>query len=153
MHWTHTQTLLALWNVRTVRCLGMPGTFRRHCSVSCVDSDEKTRSPRWKIPLENPWKCPFRDSKFQNVPRLSRTWAFGASYKTAYYSLPACYLKAFWQPWLILSLKCLGRSPTTIKRSSKTRYQVTERMVKSANTYQGKILENIYEMTQTSLWK
>jgi len=51
----------------------------------------------------NPWKYHLRDSKFQNVPWLSRTWACGASSKTAYYSLPACYLKTFWQPWYIHS--------------------------------------------------
>ena len=33
------------------------------------------------------------------MPRPSRTFAFGASPKAAYYSLSACYLKTFWQPW------------------------------------------------------
>ena len=51
-----------------------PGTFRqsfrRHCSQSCAYSDETTWHPRWwRIPLENPWKCHFGDSKFQNVAR------------------------------------------------------------------------------------
>ena len=59
-----------LWNVRTVRCRGTPGTFRRHCSQSCMYSDETTWRPRWKILLENPRKWHFRDSlKLQNVPR------------------------------------------------------------------------------------
>ena len=31
-------------------------------------SEETTWCLRWKIPLENPWKLHFRDSKFQNVP-------------------------------------------------------------------------------------
>ena len=32
------------------------------------------------------------------MPRPSRTCAFGASSKAAYYSLLTCYLKTFWQP-------------------------------------------------------
>ena len=36
---------------------------------SCQYSDQITWPPRWKIPLVNSWKCNFRDSKFQNVPR------------------------------------------------------------------------------------
>ena len=39
----------------------------------------------------------------QYMPRPSRTCAFGASYKAAYYSLSACYLKIFWQPCLLNS--------------------------------------------------
>ena len=58
-----------------------------------------------EIPLENPCKRHFRDSKFQNVPRClgpSRTCAFGgASSKVAYYSLSACYLEPFWQPCML----------------------------------------------------
>ena len=42
----------------------MPGIFRRHCSQSCVYSDETTWRPRW---LKTP-EMAFRDSKFQNVP-------------------------------------------------------------------------------------
>ena len=34
------------------------------------------------------------------MPLPSRTCAFGASYKAAYYSLSACYLNTFWQPCL-----------------------------------------------------
>ena len=42
----------------------------QYCSQSCAYSDETTWHPRWwRIPLENPWKCHFRDSKFQNVAR------------------------------------------------------------------------------------
>ena len=47
----------------------MPGTFWRHCSQSRLYSDETTWRPRWKIALENTWKCHFRESKFENVPR------------------------------------------------------------------------------------
>ena len=36
------------------------------------------------------------------MPRPSRTCAFGASYKAAYYSLSACYLKTFWQLWHVI---------------------------------------------------
>ena len=39
-------------------------------SQSCVYSDETTWRLRWKIPLENPWRRHFRDSKFQNVPTI-----------------------------------------------------------------------------------
>ena len=70
-----------------MRCLGTPGTFRRHCSQSCVYSDETTWCPRWKIPLENPWKRHFRDSKFHSVPRClgaqELACAFCASFKAA----------------------------------------------------------------------
>ena len=52
-----------------MRRRGTPGTFRRHCFQSCVYSDETTWRPRWKIPIEHPWRRDFRDSKFQNVPR------------------------------------------------------------------------------------
>ena len=38
-------------------------------SQSFVFSDETTWRLQWKIPLENPWKWHFQDSKFQNVPR------------------------------------------------------------------------------------
>ena len=54
-----------------MQCCGMPGTFRRHCSQSCVYSDKTTWHPRWKVLIENPWKCHFRDSKFQNAPSTS----------------------------------------------------------------------------------
>ena len=52
-----------------MRRRGTPGTFRRHCFQSCVYSDETTWRPRWKIPIEHPWRRDFRDSKFHNVPR------------------------------------------------------------------------------------
>ena len=35
------------------------------------------------------------------MPQPSRTCAFGASSKAAYYSLPASYLKTFWQLCMI----------------------------------------------------
>ena len=42
-------------------CRGMPGIFRRHCSQSCVYSDETTWRPLWfKTP-----EMTLRDSKFQ----------------------------------------------------------------------------------------
>ena len=61
---------LDLWNVWTMRCCGTHGTFWQHCSQSCMYSYETTWHLWWKIPLENPWKRDFRDSKFQNVPRF-----------------------------------------------------------------------------------
>ena len=87
---------------RTVRRHGTPGTFRQHCSQSCVYSDETTWCPRWKIPLRNPWKHHFQDSNFQNVLRClspQKTCASGVSSKAAYYSLSASYLKTFREPW------------------------------------------------------
>ena len=36
-------------------------------SQSCVYSDRTACCPRWKIPIENPWKCNFQDSKFQKL--------------------------------------------------------------------------------------
>ena len=42
--------------------------------VLCEYSDLTTLHPQWKIPLENPWKCYFRDFKFQNVPRGLSLW-------------------------------------------------------------------------------
>ena len=47
----------------------MSWTFRQHCSQSSMYSGKTTWRLWWKIPLENPWKRHFRDSKFQNVPR------------------------------------------------------------------------------------
>ena len=49
-------------------------------SLACIAT--KQWHPRWKIPLENPWKHDFRNSKFQNVPRclsskeLPLVWPF-----------------------------------------------------------------------------
>ena len=60
-------TGLDLWNVYTVWCREMCATFWLHCSQCCEYSDLTTWHPRWKIPLENPCKCHFRDSKFQNT--------------------------------------------------------------------------------------
>lgn len=57
-----------MWNVQTMWCCGIPGTFQQHCSQSCLYSDETTWRLWCKIPLEDPWKCHFHDSKFYNVP-------------------------------------------------------------------------------------
>ena len=43
------------------------------------------------------------------MPRPSKTCAFGASSKAAYYSLSACYWKTFWQPW-VLKFNCCSLS-------------------------------------------
>ena len=43
-----------MWKVQTVRCHGMPGTFRWYCSQSCMYSDETAWRPCWKISLETP---------------------------------------------------------------------------------------------------
>ena len=48
----------------------MPGTFQRHCSQSCMYSDERTWRLQLKMCLEKPWKWHFRDSKFQNFKNL-----------------------------------------------------------------------------------
>ena len=42
------------------------------------------------------------------MPRPSKTSAFGASSKAAYYSLSACYLKTFWQPCIKILCKLGG---------------------------------------------
>ena len=88
-------------NVRAVWCSGTPGTFRWHCSQSCVYSDKTTWRPRWKIPLETPWKWHFRDSKFQNVP-----WCLGPQKLVPLVQVPKpptihyqlAYLKTFDSP-------------------------------------------------------
>ena len=77
-------------------------SFRRHCSQSCAYSDETTWHPRWwRIPLENPRKCHFRDSKFQNVakchgPQELVPWCEFQSRLLS--QLSACYLKLFDSP-------------------------------------------------------
>ena len=38
------------------------------------------------------------------MPRPSRTCAFSASSKAAYYSLSAYYLKTFWQPYIPINI-------------------------------------------------
>ena len=38
------------------------------------------------------------------MPRPSKTCAFGASSKAAYYSLSACYWRTFWQPCLVRNI-------------------------------------------------
>ena len=86
-------------------CLGTPGTFWRHCSQSCVYSDETTWHPRWKMPLENPWKCHFCDSKFQNIPSFLDPQELVPLVRVPkppaiHYQPSQCYLKTFWQPWL-----------------------------------------------------
>ena len=56
----------------------------------------------WKIPIENPWRHISETLNFKmslhKMPRHSRTCAFSASSKAAYYSLSACYLKPFDSP-------------------------------------------------------
>ena len=65
-HWTIIYSnRFILWNVRTMWCHGMPGTFWWICSQSRVYSDETTWCPWWKIPPENPWKCHFQDLIFK----------------------------------------------------------------------------------------
>ena len=44
------------------------------------------------------------------MPRPSKTCAFGASTKDAYYSLSACYWKTFWQPWKLVLKVALKKS-------------------------------------------
>ena len=49
-------------------------------------------------------------SKCSQMPWSSRTCAFSASTKATYYSLWACCLKTFWQPWMsFLSLLFNGK--------------------------------------------
>ena len=62
------------------------------------------RHPHWKIPLKKTWKCDFRDSKFQNVPRCLGPPELVPLVRdpkppTIHLRL-ACYLKYFWQPWI-----------------------------------------------------
>ena len=75
---------------------------------SCMYCNETkiTWRPQWKIPLENLWTHHFRDcySKCPQMPRPSRTCAFSASSKAAYYSLSAYYLKTFWQPYILINI-------------------------------------------------
>ena len=52
----------------------------------------------WK-PLEMPF-LRLLISKSPQMPLPWRTCVFGANSKAAYYSLSACYLKTFWQPWI-----------------------------------------------------
>ena len=82
------------------------GTFRqsfgRYCSQSCAYSDETTWHPRWwRIPLENPWKCHFRDSKFQNVARCHGPQELvpWCEFQSRLLLIIICLLlKTFWQP-------------------------------------------------------
>ena len=52
-----------------MRCRGTPETFRRHCFQSCMYSRCILTTQHGirggvHVPLENPWKWHFRDSKF-----------------------------------------------------------------------------------------
>ena len=93
---------LDLWNIWTMRCHEMPGTFWRHCSQSCVYSDEATWHLRWRNMSSNHWKWHFQDSKFQNVRRC-----FGPQELVPLVPVPKLptihhqpgHLKTFWQPW------------------------------------------------------
>ena len=54
------------------------------------------------VPLENPWKCHFRDSKFQNVatchdPQERVPWC-ESQRRLLFIIICQCYLKTFWQP-------------------------------------------------------
>ena len=55
------------------------------------------------------------------MPRPSRTCAFGASSKAAYYSLSACYLKPFWQPWKSCLIKTQLRHASRINTDQFTK--------------------------------
>ena len=74
------------------------------------------------------------------MPRPSRTCAFGASSKAAYYSLSACYLKPFWQPWKSCLIKTQLRHGSRINTD-----QFTKRTLKllggCADMLPGKILD------------
>ena len=78
----------------------MPGTFWWHCSQSCMYSDETT----WHLRSETLVKTPGNAISETLIFKMSldawpsRTCAFGASSRSAYYSLSACYVKTFWQP-------------------------------------------------------
>ena len=65
-----------------------------------IASTEENTS--WK-PLKMPYpRVPI--SKCPEMPRPSRTCAFCPSSKGAYYSLLACYLNTFWQPWVVIHI-------------------------------------------------
>ena len=94
------------WFRPVKRSNNAPGTFRqsfrRHCSQSCAYSDETTWYPRWwRIPLENPWKCHFRDSKFHNVARCHGPQELvpWCEFQSRLLFIIICLLlKTFWQP-------------------------------------------------------
>ena len=101
--WHWTLSALDLWK-RSNNALGtFRQSFGRYCSQSCAYSDETTWHPRWwRIPLENPWKCHFRDSKFQNVatchdPQERVPWC-ESQRRLLFIIICQCYLKTFWQP-------------------------------------------------------
>ena len=80
-------------------CHGTPETFHWRCFQFCVYSDKTTWLPQWKIPLENPWKCHFWDSKFQNVPRYLSPQELVPLVQVP--KLPTIHYQpaTFWQPW------------------------------------------------------
>ena len=60
--------LRLMWNIRTVRCCGTPGTFQRHCFQFCMCILTKQHGVRGgNYLLKTPFPH-FRDSRFQNVP-------------------------------------------------------------------------------------
>ena len=75
----------------------------QYCSQSCAYSDETTWHPRWwRIPLENPWKCHFRDSTFQNVARCHGPQEFvpWCEFQSRQLLIIICLLiSTFWQPF------------------------------------------------------
>ena len=81
-------------------CLGTPGTFWWHCSQSCMYSDETTWDLWSETLLENPWKCHFRDSNFQNVPRCMalKNLCLWCEFQIRLLFIISLLRKTFWQP-------------------------------------------------------
>ena len=79
------------WDISTA-FFSILHVFWQNSMVSTVESTS------WK-PLEKLFRR-LKISKCPYMPRPSRTCAFGASSKAAYYSLSTCFLKTFWQPWM-----------------------------------------------------
>ena len=98
-HWTHIYRSVK----RSNNALGLRLGHRQYCSQSCAYSDETTWHPRWwRIPLENPWKCHFRDSKFQNVARCHDPQEFvpWCEFQSRQLLIIICLLlNTFWQPF------------------------------------------------------
>ena len=84
------------WNTWDISTTLFPvlHVFWRNNKASAVENTSWKPLPRNGIPKTLNFKM------FLDALKPSSTYAFGARSKATYYSLAACYLKTFWQPWL-----------------------------------------------------
>ena len=112
MHNYYLNKFIDLWNVQTVQCRGIPGTFWLCCSNSCTrHSDETTWHLRWKKTSWKPLEMPFLNFKmFLDASTLkSLSLSLSSLQASQYHRLKIVHMYSG-----VLTLELLSRNVTKI---------------------------------------